>query len=324
MQPVAVATLRQLSLEADAGGQGWDPAVRKALRRRARRAHRRHAGEAERGTVFTVRRHSCVAGVRPSGSELVVSQGEGSVPSLPLLAGCDSRGVPPARRDSRGALAAGRGSRGARRALCRATGASRTCGARTRRRRPSRRRPRARARATAAPPRRASPTSCTTRCPAAATLQAAGYLKSRLCSRPSYAQVTRALRRGPAACTFWRDWRDGRLLGTGWLTGGHLAGTAARLRRLLAHAAHHVGLRPAARRRRHCREPADGRRQALHEQARAPAGPPVLRRAGRRGQARSAAAAVLDSRARADLVRNVQTSFSNVLSRFEAGRTWRS
>jgi hypothetical protein len=56
MQPVAVATLRQLSLEADAGGQAWDPAVRKALRRRARRAHRRHAGEAERGTVFTVRR----------------------------------------------------------------------------------------------------------------------------------------------------------------------------------------------------------------------------------------------------------------------------
>lgn len=50
---MAVATLRQLSLEADAGGQGWDPAVRKALRRRARLAHRRR-GEAERGTIFTV------------------------------------------------------------------------------------------------------------------------------------------------------------------------------------------------------------------------------------------------------------------------------
>jgi len=57
---VAVATLRQLDMETDVGNQGLDPNVRKALRRRARLAHRRR-GEAERGTIFTVLilPHSC-------------------------------------------------------------------------------------------------------------------------------------------------------------------------------------------------------------------------------------------------------------------------
>ena len=55
VQPVAMATLRQLTLEADASARGLDPTVRKALRRRARLASRRRRGpEGERGTIFTV------------------------------------------------------------------------------------------------------------------------------------------------------------------------------------------------------------------------------------------------------------------------------
>ena len=57
VQPVATATLRQLTLEADASARGLDPTVRQALRRRARLASRRRQGaaEGERGTIFTVR-----------------------------------------------------------------------------------------------------------------------------------------------------------------------------------------------------------------------------------------------------------------------------
>lgn len=56
VQPVATATLRQLTLEADASARGLDPTVRKALRRRARLAsRRRQSAEGERGTIFTVR-----------------------------------------------------------------------------------------------------------------------------------------------------------------------------------------------------------------------------------------------------------------------------
>lgn len=65
VQPVAMATLRQLMLEADASACGLDPTVRKALRRRARLASRRRRGaESERGTIFAVRTSGTLAGSR--------------------------------------------------------------------------------------------------------------------------------------------------------------------------------------------------------------------------------------------------------------------